>query len=123
MVAVLLAFRFAAVRRNPDDPAVLALFLAALSFQVALVLGYPDWYWFVDRLTGGVPSLPQFAQYAAVMAMFHFASVFALHLVASDPEEVRRGVLRHGRLVVAALVLLTASYFAGPFRLGMRELG
>jgi len=123
MVAVVLAFRLAAVRRNPGDPAVLALFLATLCFQVALVLGYPSWYWAVDRLLGGVPCLPQFAQYAAVMAMFHFASVFALHLVEPDPEEVRRGVRRHRWLVAAALALLAVTYLAGPFRLGMRELG
>jgi len=124
VVAAAAIFRSGTLQRRPGDRAVRALFLAALSFEIALALGFPAIYWFVFRLLGEVPGLPQLIQHAASMAMAYQLEIFTLCITSpNDHEGALRGLRLRRRWLAAALAALVVCYLLGPFRLGLAMLG
>jgi hypothetical protein len=117
-VALTAGFRLRALRRRwPGDPGTRAVLLGLVFVDCALVLGYPPFYWYVYRLLGHVPALPQLAQHAATMATAYQAQLFTLFVVGGRPA----GAPHHGRRrwFAAALAALAICYVLGPLRQGI----
>ncbi|MFL6140882.1 MAG: MAB_1171c family putative transporter [Labedaea sp.] len=121
LAGLAVVYRFRSVRRNPGDRAVRAVFLALLCFEVGFGLGYPEFYWFVHRLLGELPGIPQLFQHIAGMMMAYYAAV--LMVCVKTPEEdlwARDRLLRvRRRWLVVAVGILFGCYLLGPVRLGI----
>jgi hypothetical protein len=123
-LAVIAAHRFRALRRNPGDPAMRALFLALAYLNIAFIIGYPPVYWFTFRLLGSIPALPQLIQNATTMVVLFHVEMFALAIMSprhSSGAPTRR--LRPWRLILlSGLAALFTTYLLGPWRLGLNSL-
>jgi len=124
VIAAIAVHRWRALRRNPDDPARRALFLALAYLEIAFLLGYPTVYWFTFRLLGGVPALPQLIQNATTMLMLFYVEMFAVAIMSPrDSGGIAARRLRLWRLILlSGLAALFATYLLGPWRLGLDSL-
>lgn len=116
-VLIVLALWLPQLRRPDRSPASVPLCraLGAGAVALAIQLAYP----LLDHVSA-VPSLPHFLVHVGAVMAVYWLSVFALH--ASQAPSLSQKIAWRTATLIAALVVLTATYLAGAVEAGLTRI-